>query len=113
MKRPVKTLIAEVMVKSKNPKKLPDWGLGRGVLSMQEIDFKDDRGRGFDSPMFAAALLDKEAEMIRDAVRVRWTEKPPKRKPNASKSDTSAFNSGDLIHAMTGGNRIPQKGQLG
>jgi hypothetical protein len=71
-KTKVKTMVAEVVLKGK---KAPDFGLGKGVISTFEIDFKDNGGRGFDSPIFVMAVAAKERELIQDAVKVRWTEK--------------------------------------
>lgn len=73
MKKAKKTFLAEVIVKSKS-KKVPDFGMGKGVLMQQEISFTDDRGRGFDSPMFGMALIEHEDRLLKDTVEVRWTE---------------------------------------
>ena len=80
MKKSKKVFLAEVVIDSKDPK-LHDFGLGKGVLYSCEMTFTDDAGRGFKSPMFAAAIIREEDELLRKAVKVRWTEKKPKRKP--------------------------------
>lgn len=78
MKTNSKTLIAEVVIRSKHPKKLPDFGIGKGVLSREEIVYKDVKNRGFKSPLFAMALAEHEDKMIQDVVEVRWIEKKQK-----------------------------------
>lgn len=73
-----KTMIAQVVIKRHSDKgwsKVPDFGMGKGVLSEQEIKFNDDYRRGFDSPMFSAALLEYEDQLLRDTVEVIWKEK--------------------------------------
>lgn len=62
-----------------------DFGMGKGVIRRCEIVFKDTEGRGFDSPLFAMALVNQERDMIQDCVEVRWTEKPTE-KPKKRKS---------------------------
>lgn len=74
-----KTFICRVVIKSKHPEKVPDFGLGKGVLSEQEVTFKDKMGRGFDNPLFAMSMVDFEKDMIDAAVEVKWEEKKPKR----------------------------------
>lgn len=68
-----KTFLAEVVIVSKSDK-VPDFGLGKGVLSQQEITFNDAFGRGFNNPTFAMALVEHEDRLIRSMVGVRWTE---------------------------------------
>jgi hypothetical protein len=82
MKLKTKTFIGRVVIKKtkKGGKPLPDFGLGKGVLSEQEITFKDERGRGFDSPTFSMALWEHAERMVGDVVHVQWTEKKPSRK---------------------------------
>ena len=63
---------AQVVIRSKSDK-VPDFGLGKGVLATQEIEFVDD-GRGFKSPMFAVVLMEHEDRLIKEAVEVRWKE---------------------------------------
>ena len=74
-----KTFIAKVVVVAKHPEKVPDFGLGKGVLRSQEMTFKDDRGIGFESPLFAAAMNRAEDDLIRQAVKVVWEEVKPKK----------------------------------
>jgi hypothetical protein len=74
-----KTFIGRVVIKSKNPDKVPDFGIGRGVLTEQEITFRDKKGQGFDTPSFTRALIDEERQMIAAVVEVEWTEKKGKR----------------------------------
>lgn len=71
-----KTFIGRVVIKKtkKGGKPLPDFGLGKGVLQEQEITFKDERGRGFDSPMFSMALWEHAERMVGEVVEVQWTE---------------------------------------
>lgn len=86
MKRAKKTFLAEVVIKASKPSKLPDFGLGRGVMSSQEITFTDDRGWGFKTPMFALAMLDHERRLVDMAVEVRWT--PIKKRRRREKTNT-------------------------
>ena len=79
MKKAKKTMVAQVVIKQhKKNSKIPDFGQGKGVLLTQEIDFMDDRGRGFKSPMFAMALIEHEDRLLREIVEVKWTEKKKK-----------------------------------
>ena len=80
-----KTFIARVVIKSKHPEKVPDFGLGKGVLSEQEVTFKDKMGRGFDSPLFAMSMVDFEKDMIDAIVEVKWEEKKPRKTKKARK----------------------------
>jgi len=70
-----KEFLAEVVIKSHGVKALPDFGLGKGVLTRAEVTFNDVRGCGFDSPLFAVRKAETEQELLGDAVEVRWTEK--------------------------------------
>lgn len=70
-----KEFVAEVVIKSHGKRPLPDFGLGKGVLTRAEVTFNDVRGRGFNSPLFAVQISETEKELTRDAVEVRWTEK--------------------------------------
>lgn len=79
MRKAKKTYIAEVVIKSKSDK-VPDFGLGKGVLSTKEISFVDERSRGFDSPMFLVSKMRLEDDILREIVEVRWTEKIKKEK---------------------------------
>ena len=74
MAKKTKTMIAQVVIKSKSPK-VPDFGLGKGVLQEQEITCHDDRGHGFKGGMFSMCLLEHEDNLINDAVEVVWKEK--------------------------------------
>lgn len=40
-----KKFIVKVVVKAKDPSKLPDWGLGHGVLATQECSFPAEESR--------------------------------------------------------------------
>jgi hypothetical protein len=75
MKIRKKTWIVDVVMQSKYPQGLPDWGLGKGVLKSVEISFKDNGGQGFDCPLFAVAMNKAEDALIHETVKVRWTEK--------------------------------------
>lgn len=74
-KIPKKTFIVKVIIKSKHPEKIPDFGLGKGVLMEQEVSFKDNNGRGFDSPLFAMSMVDFENNLIKETVECKWEEK--------------------------------------
>lgn len=75
VKKTKKTFIAKVVIKSRS-RKVPDFGLGKGVLGSQEITFTDQNGRGFDSPLFALARIEHEDRLRREVVEVQWIEKP-------------------------------------
>lgn len=75
MKKQSKTFIAKVIVKSSGKKPVPDWGLGKGVLSEQEVQFTDERGRGWNSPLFLMEQIELEKEILDQVVEVKWIEK--------------------------------------
>ena len=74
MKKAKKTFLVEVIVKQHNKGNVPDFGLGKGILMQQEITFCDDGGRGFDSPLFYAAMKNAEDRILEDTFEVKWTE---------------------------------------
>lgn len=76
MKKDKRVFLAEVVIKSKS-KKLPDFGLGKGVLGSQEIVVSEEQ---YHSPMFAMGIVNHEKEMIEQLVEVRWTEVKKKAK---------------------------------
>ena len=82
-KTKVKTMVAEVVLKG-NPKKVPDFGMGKGILGRFEFVFKL-RGDNVSSAMCAAAITNEEQKLIRDAVEVRWTDKKPRRATSSSR----------------------------
>ena len=55
-----------------------DFGLGVGVIAEETVDYKDNGGHGFDSSMFAMALVNGEAEMVKRYVKVVSEEVKPK-----------------------------------
>ena len=55
-------------------KKLPNFGLGAGILSRQEVTVGDPKGRGFDSALFAAYKLRLEPDFVSGVVEVIWKE---------------------------------------
>lgn len=59
-------------------KKAPDFGMGKGVIATQEIEFTDERDRGFNNPMFALARMEHEDRLTKELLRFDWKEK---RKP--------------------------------
>lgn len=77
MKKNKKTYIAKVIV---NGKKVPDFGMGKGVLSEQEIAFTDEGGHGFKNSIFAMALVEHGDRLLKEACRVEWKELRPKKK---------------------------------
>ena len=79
MKKAKKTYIAEVVIKSKS-EKVPDFGLGKGVLSTKEISFVDEFNQGFDNNRFLVSKMRLEDDILREIVEVRWTEKVKKEK---------------------------------
>ena len=82
MNKNKKIFIAKVIINGKNA---PDFGLGKGVLSEQEMAFTDDMDRGFNSPLFLMAKIEHEDKFLRDVCRVEWEEKLPKKKINTIK----------------------------
>ena len=70
-----KTFLVKVVIKSKHPEKVPDFGLGKGVLMQQEVSFKDERKRGFDSPLFELSKFEFENSLIKETVECQWEEK--------------------------------------
>lgn len=70
-----KEFVAEVVIRSHGKKPLPDFGLGKGVLARDEVVFTDERGRGFDSPMFEISMLETGRKLMEETVEVRWREK--------------------------------------
>ena len=65
-----------------NGKKTPDFGMGKGVIATQEIAFTDERGRGFNGPMFAMAKLEHQERLASELVSFIWE---PVRKRRKSK----------------------------
>jgi hypothetical protein len=70
-----KTFLVKVVIKSKHPEKVPDFGLGKGVLMQQEVSFKDEKKRGFDTPLFALSMVEFENNLIKETVECKWEEK--------------------------------------
>lgn len=66
-----KTYRAYVVVK--NCKK--DFGIGVGVLGKAIMSFKDEHGRGFDTPMFHLAVREQCEEWLKEHVTVLLQEK--------------------------------------
>jgi len=66
-----KIFIARVII---NAKTVPDFGMGKGVLSEQEIVFTDDMGHGFNSPLFIMAKTEHEDKLLKEVCRVEWKE---------------------------------------
>lgn len=71
------SFIAEVRLKGK---KTPCFGIGKGVVLRQEIEFKDERGLGFKHPMFLMSKIDEEARLKDEAVEVVWTPVTPRQR---------------------------------
>lgn len=67
-------MVAEVVLKG-NPDKMPDFGLGTGIILSKELEFTDKNSRGFDSPIFQASLIDLEDQLMKEAVEVRFVKK--------------------------------------
>ena len=65
-----KTVTAEVVLKGK---KVPDFGLGKGVISKAEITFSDPNSRGFDSSLFQVSLMEQADSLRRGAVEIRFS----------------------------------------
>lgn len=72
MKKNKRTYRAEIII-VKGRKKLPDFGLGPGVIGVCDYTFTDAMGLGFDSPLFAAQLELQGRELVKKVVKVRWT----------------------------------------
>jgi hypothetical protein len=75
-----KTFLAQVVIKSKNPDKLPDFGIGTGVLFEREIVYSDTKNLGWKNPLMVVAQMRAEEDMIKEVVEVKWTEIKPKGK---------------------------------
>lgn len=54
-----------------------DFGLGIGVLVVDEITYTDKNGRGFDSDLFLLKMQDDADELIKSVVTVMVEEKAP------------------------------------
>ena len=75
-KKAKKTLVAQVVIRhTKKDSKVPDFGMGKGVLLEQEITFTDENGRGFESPLFTMGLIEQEKRLIGECIEVKWVEK--------------------------------------
>jgi hypothetical protein len=61
-----------------NSDNVPDFGLGKGVLSTKEISFVDEFNQGFDNNRFLVCKMRLEDDILREIVKVRWTEKNKK-----------------------------------
>ena len=83
MTKKKKTFLLEIVIRSQSPK-VPDFGLGKGVLGRQEITFTDAMSRGWKSPLFGVALNDAEDKLIHELVGARWKELRGKRKGKRS-----------------------------
>ncbi len=70
-----KTFVLTVIVKGR---KVPDFGMGKGVLGFQEIEFTDERGYGFNSALFAAARMEHEQRLSGEMLHFTWKEKKKK-----------------------------------
>jgi hypothetical protein len=62
------TIAVRIRKHSKSRKSLPDFGLGPGVLSRQDVGFTDKRGWGWDHPTFIMSLLQVQEELVQHAV---------------------------------------------
>lgn len=59
--------------------KAPDFGSGKGVIATQELEFTDERGRGFNSPLFELSKLRHQEELAAGLLRFEWTKKRRKK----------------------------------
>lgn len=73
-----KTVRLRVVLKNvapKTAKKLRSIGMDEQLsLMTQEISFTDERGRGFDTPTFAIALLEAKERLISEVVECKVEE---------------------------------------
>lgn len=49
-------------------------------LATYNVEFKDTEGRGFDSPMFAVSVMEKQDELLRNHVECVVVGEPPKKR---------------------------------
>ena len=47
-----------------------DFGLGTGVIAEETVVYRDNRGNGFNTPLFAARMMDDDNEMMKRYVKV-------------------------------------------
>jgi len=76
MKINTKKFRADVVVKSHKDAinlSMPDFGLGKGVLSTCEVTVKG-KIMTKDKVLLASTMIETEKELINDAVEVKWTE---------------------------------------
>ena len=80
-----KTFVLAVKLKSSKTGKLavdaPDFGMGKGVICTQEIAFTDERGQGFNTPMFAVARMGHEERLAAELLLFEWKEKHDRHRP--------------------------------
>jgi len=55
-----------------------DFGLGMGIIAEETVVYRDDKGRGFNTPMFAVRLMQDEDDMMKRYVKVVLEEVKPK-----------------------------------
>ena len=59
-----------------NGKDVPDFGLGEpGLIREAEYVFADNGNRGFNTGLFAMALVDEERKVADELLRFEWKEK--------------------------------------
>jgi hypothetical protein len=84
MARKTKTLRFSVRLKDIGPeskKKLMGIGMNENLdMLVQELEFTDKGGRGFDSPMFALTVMEKQEELCKKVVECVVEEVHAKRK---------------------------------
>ena len=66
------TYIARVVLKGKS---VPDFGLGKGIVSEQEVTFNDKNNRGEKSPLLMAAKLEQADRMLNEVAEVTFERK--------------------------------------
>lgn len=72
-----KTFILKAILIGENA---PDFGSGKGVLATQELEFTDERNRGFNSPLFEVSRIRHQDNLLAELVRFEWSEKRRRRK---------------------------------
>jgi hypothetical protein len=67
-----KTYTIKIKLKGKN---VPDFGLGKGIISETEMSFTDEHNWGFDHPSFLQSKWAAEEKLIAETVECIWEEK--------------------------------------
>lgn len=64
----VKKVVVKIKVKAKDESKLPDWGLGPGILAQQEVELLEPVTED-NKILFAATINKVYDELVRDTLK--------------------------------------------